>query len=142
MDIADLIFQEEDRCMKQKPKPKKENIPRKERALLGIVRATSKWPGMRLEIETSAGAVREPHIHLYPANHKSGDTNDLITRIALPEQRPVLPSDVYAIKNSPPVPKDYIQPIIKWAAANNKLCIKNWIAALSIWEAINWDKNP
>jgi hypothetical protein len=110
----------------------------KEMAVVGFKQATPKWPGMKIEVETSEfhGTGEEAHAHLYPANHKSGDKKDLITRFALTDEPPETSEDVRVIKGNPPLTIDYKNAIFQWSQENNKRGINNWIATLITWDAI------
>jgi hypothetical protein len=118
--------------------------PMKEMAVLGLVPATPKWAGMRIEIETSEykGTGEKPHAHLYPANHKSGNKDDLITRFELTKKRPRKPKDIHSVDNNPAIPIDYLQPIFDWSRRTNKRGINNWKFALGVWDAIQASKAP
>jgi len=110
----------------------------REMAVVGRMAATPKWDGMKLEIETSEykGTGEMPHLHLYPANHKSGERSGLITRIALTENPPETTNDLRPIKDNAEIPKDYLLPILEWSRKSNKRGVNNWQSALVVWDSI------
>ena len=71
--------------------------------------------GMKLIIYSSEyhGTGEEHHMHLYPASHKPYIYDDLITKIKVTETPPKSPDDVVAIKDNPPVPKEYQEAIFE-----------------------------
>jgi len=113
----------------------------KEIAVVGMIPATPKWEGMKLEIETYeySGTGEEPHVHLYTASHKTGNRNDPpITKIVLTEDSPDKVEDLHSIKDYPSIPKEYLQPILDWAKDSNRRNkkITNWESSLIIWDSI------
>jgi hypothetical protein len=121
-----------------------DKIPLKEMAVLGYKSATPKWPGMKIEVETSEyqGTGEKPHAHLYAANHKSGHKEGLITRFELTDKHPEKPSDIKPLNGNPAIPADYVQPIFEWSQSNNKRGVNNWTNALNMWDAIQASVHP
>lgn len=117
--------------------------PLREMALMALIRANPRTipKGMRIEVITTEykGTGEEAHFHLFPANHipRNGKANnyDLITRVALTNDIPKSPEDIYEIKGNNPVPEEYKEAIFQWSQENDKeLGVNNWKLARNFWD--------
>lgn len=118
----------------------------REMALMALVQGNPRTlpNGMRIEVITSEfkGTGEEPHFHLFPANHRTRDGRannyDLITRVAITKEIPSQPSDIHAIANNEPVPKEYQEAIYEWSQKDDEeFGLNNWRQLQLFWNKMS-----